>query len=193
MPCIFRIFLLQKKKHKIIVKHIQKLFIQPRDVRQVTCLWETEHVLRGEVKKEHFSVGKRTICPQAPTIPHLCLSTSPKMRTQARSFFYQHSLLTASPTPGPPCLPLQTLPIADSSCADEHNARAKAAQLGSLPTWHRFDLWHASRPPFRLLCLQPNSVCPSISFPQRSLPGRAYTQHQSASSGHPGQFNSNWG
>lgn len=49
--------------------------------------------------------------------------------------------------------PRRTLLITDSSCIDEHNARAKAAQLASLPTWHWFDLWHVSLPPRKMLFL----------------------------------------
>lgn len=63
-------------------------------MRPVTCLWETEHVLRG---REHFSLGRRTICPQAPTIPPPLPVHFPQTYTQARSFL---STQPASPPPG---------------------------------------------------------------------------------------------
>lgn len=56
---------LQTEEQNINGKHTQTIFPeQPGDVGQVTCLWETCHVLHG---KESFW-SCRSICPQAPTI-----------------------------------------------------------------------------------------------------------------------------
>lgn len=154
-----------KRKADHILNHLTGLFLK------IQGSWPAcERLGMCCVEKSPFPL---VVGPYAPELP-LTLQTPPKL-AHKHTPFYQHS--RQPPAPSPLCLPLQTLLITDSSCVGEYNARAKAAQLASLPTWHWVDLRHVSRPPRRLLSLLPHAVCLPISSPHTctSLPGRTHT------------------
>lgn len=102
-------------------------------------------------------------------------SNSPKRALKHTRPFCQRSRCSLHPTlPSPAqhhASPHKHPQITDTSCAGEYNARAGAAQLASLPTWHWLDLWHVTHPPRkpRSSPLQTDSVCFSISSPH--MPG----------------------
>lgn len=82
---------------------------------------------------------------------HYPPSNSPKRTLEHTRPFCQRSRRSLHPTlPSPAqhrASPHKHPQITDTSCAGEYNARAGAAQLASLPTWHWLDLWHVTHPP----------------------------------------------
>lgn len=101
-------------------------------------------------------------------------------------------------TPPFAALPTTTSPLTNTP-DNWHQLRgwtqcgAGAAQLASLPTWHRLDLWHVTHPPRKPL--SPPHRCSLSLSPLHTCmaPGHGTRPAATTSSSRLGQFNSNWG
>lgn len=158
---------------------------EPGALRQLSSLWETGHVLRGE---EPVSSCCRTICP-----PVTSPSTSPsKLAHTPHTPFYPHPRPAAVPVPPTLC---KHSPIADSSCAGEHNAwgcgGGGCSSAGLTP--HLTPARPLACAPFLPVAFV-RQAAPSVSpLPTRTARRQRTRPAAGASSGQPGQLHSNWG